>query len=190
MFKSTYSKYISHFQNHTQNEILSNINCKIYIPVKKKKDHNLTLCIPNCQKSWKKNRRKKFKYVIHFHSSIDLHVVATQGELLGTCLCNILDLSPFIFRWTSDCEQIFWSNTTISWCSDQALFFFPRLGTSGANSLYWICNYKKNTLIPKCNQIYSIFPTILKLIQKWWSSRWHCNTYIAFKITHFPTTYQ
>lgn len=98
---------------------------------------------PIAKKKLEKNWRKKFKYVIHSHSSIDLHLVATQGELLGTCPCNILDLSPFIFRWTSDCEQIFWSNTTISWCSDQALFFFPRLGTSGASSLYWICNYKK-----------------------------------------------
>lgn len=119
------------------------------------------------KKSWKKIEGKNLNMLY-----IPLHLVATQGELLGTCPCNILDLSPFIFRWTSDCEQIFWSNTTISWCSDQALFFFPRLGTSGANSLYWICNYKKNTLIPKCNQIYSLFPTILKLIQKGWSSRY------------------
>lgn len=81
---------------------------KIYIPVKKK-DHNLILCIPNCQKSWKKNRRKKFKYVIHFHSSIDLHLVATQGELLGTCLCNFLDLSPFI----SDEPVTAWANILV-----------------------------------------------------------------------------
>lgn len=64
----------------------------------KKKDHNLIQCIPNCQKKVGKKIEGKNLNVIHSHSSIDLHLVATQGELLGTCPCNILDLSPFIFR--------------------------------------------------------------------------------------------
>lgn len=133
----------------------------------KKKDHNLIQCIPNCQKkSWKKIEGKNLNMlyipiVPQIYTQL-LHKGNYQGLVLAifqTCLPLFSDEPVTVSKYFGQTQQFHVALIKLSSFSLGQVHLVLILYTESV-----IIN--KNTLIPKCNQIYSIFPTILKLIQK------------------------